>query len=76
MRPLIKLWRGKGLKAIIYLDDGIVSGKGEIQAREARVLVKQDLEYVCRFCYQYREKLLGALSTGLVLGERYLFSSS
>ena len=44
MRPLIKLWRGKGLKAIIYLDDGIVSVKGERQAREASVLVKRDLE--------------------------------
>ena len=31
MRPLIKLWRGKGLKAIIYLDDGIVSVKGSIK---------------------------------------------
>jgi len=45
MKPLIKLWRGKGLKAIIYLDDGIVSVKGEHQAREASVLVKRDLEY-------------------------------
>jgi len=46
MRPLIKLWRGKGLKAIIYLNDGIVSVKGERQAREAVVLVKWDLENV------------------------------
>jgi len=46
MRPLIKLWRGKGLKEIIYLDHGIVSVKEEHQAREASVLVKRDLEYV------------------------------
>ena len=46
MRPLIKLWRDKGLKAIIYLNDGIVSVKGERQAREAVVLVKRDLENV------------------------------
>ena len=44
MRPLIKLWRGKGLKAIIYLDDGIVSVKGEHQAREASAQVRDDLE--------------------------------
>ena len=23
LRPLIRLWRGRGLKAIIYLDDGM-----------------------------------------------------
>ena len=23
MRPLVKLWRAKGLKAVMYLDDGI-----------------------------------------------------
>ena len=44
MRPLVKLWRGKGLKAIIYLDDGIVSVKGEHQAVEASSQVKLDLE--------------------------------
>ena len=44
MRPLIKLWRGKGLKAIIYLDDGIVSVKGEHQAREASAQARDDLE--------------------------------
>ena len=27
MRPLIRHWRGRGLKAIIYLDDGIVAVK-------------------------------------------------
>ena len=25
MRPLVRLWRSKGLKAIVYLDDGIVA---------------------------------------------------
>jgi len=44
MRPLIWLWRGRGLKAIIYLDDGIVSVKEEHQAIEASTQVKLDLE--------------------------------
>ena len=44
MRPLVKLWWGKGLKAIVYLDDGIVSVKGEQQAVEASAQVKLDLE--------------------------------
>ena len=44
MRPLVKFWRGKGLKAIIYLDDGIVSVKGERRAAEASAKVRCDLE--------------------------------
>ena len=39
------MWRGKGgLKAIIYLVDGIVSVKGEHQVREATAQVRGDLE--------------------------------
>jgi len=30
--PLIRLWRGRGLKAIIYLDDGIVAVQGKDRA--------------------------------------------
>jgi len=44
IRPLVKLWQSKGPKAIIYLDDGIVSVKGEHQAVEASSQVKLDLE--------------------------------
>ena len=32
MRPLIRLWHGKGLREIVYLDDGIVAVEGEEQA--------------------------------------------
>ena len=32
LRPLIKHWRGQGLRAIIYLDDGIVAVNGEAAA--------------------------------------------
>ena len=44
MRPLVRLWQGKGLKAILYLDDGIVSVKGQQQAADASAQVKADLE--------------------------------
>jgi len=34
LRPLVRYWRGRGLKAIIYLDDGIVAVKGKDAAKE------------------------------------------
>ena len=44
MRPLIRHWRGRGLKAIVYLDDGIVAVKGEQAAIQESAQVKLDLE--------------------------------
>ena len=44
MRPLVRFWRGKGLKVILYLDDGIVSVKGKEQAMSASNQVKTNLE--------------------------------
>ena len=44
LRPLISLWRGRGLKVIIYLDDGIVAVCGKDRAISESVLVKSDLE--------------------------------
>ena len=41
---MIRHWRGRGLKAIIYLDDGIVAIKGKDMALEESRHVKQDLE--------------------------------
>ena len=32
MRPLVRLWRGRGLKAIVYLDDGIIAVEEKSQA--------------------------------------------
>ena len=43
LRPLIKYWRGQGLRALLYLDDGIVAVKGEKQAEEASLQVREDL---------------------------------
>ena len=44
LRPLIRLWRGRGLKAIIYLDDGTVAVRGNDRAINESVIVKSDLE--------------------------------
>ena len=43
IRPLVKRWRGKGLRAVVYLDDGIVAANGMEAAERASVMVKQDL---------------------------------
>ena len=42
--PLIHLWRGRGLKAIVYLDDGIVAVHGKERAIRESTLVKSNLD--------------------------------
>ena len=32
LRPLVRLWQGKGQRAILYLDDGICAVAGEMEA--------------------------------------------
>ena len=44
LRPLVRYWRGRGLKAIIYLDDGIVAVKGKDAAIKESGRVKHELE--------------------------------
>ena len=44
MRPLIRYWRGRGFKAIIYLDDGIVAVRGRQKALVESTWVKEDIE--------------------------------
>ena len=43
MRPLVKYWRGQGLRIIIYLDDGIAVVAGEEAACSASSKVQDDL---------------------------------
>jgi len=49
-RPLIKYWRGKGLQALLYLDDGIVKVKraaaGHSLKASQKVPVWGDLRYI------------------------------
>ena len=44
LRLLVRYWRGRGLKAIVYLDDGIIAVKGKAKAREESERVRHDLE--------------------------------
>ena len=44
MRPLIRYWHGRGLKATVYLDDGIVAVKGRQEALAESARVKQNIE--------------------------------
>ena len=44
MRPLVRLWHGRGLKAIVYLADGIVAVKGIHEALEESHRIKSELE--------------------------------
>ena len=43
MRPLVRLWRSKGLKAVVYLDDGIVAVPDETGAITASGFVRDTL---------------------------------
>ena len=43
LRPLVKFWRGHGLKVVIYLDDGICSVPAD-RAEAASELIKITLE--------------------------------
>ena len=40
LRPVVKFWRGKGVKIVVYLDDGVGSVKGRAGAEAASSLVK------------------------------------
>ena len=44
MRFLVRHWRGRGLKAIVYLDDGIISVKGGQRASDENALVRYELQ--------------------------------
>ena len=43
MRLLLQHWQGKGLKAIVYLDDGIVAANGEQAAIQESAQLKHNL---------------------------------
>ena len=43
LRPLVKYWRGKGVKNVLYLDDGIGARKGHKGSTEASTNVRNTL---------------------------------
>ena len=44
LRPLVRLWRGKGCKAVLYLDDGICAVEGEEEAFKVSSWVRETLD--------------------------------
>ena len=44
MRPLVRYWCGRGLKAIVYLDDVIITVEGESEALTESSRVQHDLQ--------------------------------
>ena len=44
VRPLVGYWRRKGLRIVVYLDDGLCAVTGEERACEASALVQSTLE--------------------------------
>ena len=45
VREIVKYWRAKGLKIIMYLDDGLGGGDNYKNALVASNLIKKDLHY-------------------------------
>ena len=43
MRPLVRYWRGRGLRTVVYLDDGIAAVKGKDKAIHESKVVQSDL---------------------------------
>ena len=43
LRPLVSYWRASGIKAVLYIDDGIVAFSSVGQAREGAEKIRQDL---------------------------------
>ena len=62
-RPLVKLWRSKGLKAVMYLDNGICAVKGKIEAKKASAWVRDTLECVGLVVHEGKSVWFPSLST-------------
>ena len=43
LRPLVRLWRNKGFKSVLYLDDGVFAVHGEKEASKASQFVQDTL---------------------------------
>ncbi|KAL5506358.1 hypothetical protein EMCRGX_G007980 [Ephydatia muelleri] len=61
MRRLVRLWRSKGLKAIVHLDDGFVASQYESSANAASTWVRDTLRRVGWVC---NEEKFGCQPTG------------
>ena len=43
MHPLIRYWRGRGLRVVLYLEDGIVAVQGKEEAMQEGERVQSEL---------------------------------
>jgi hypothetical protein len=43
LRELVKIWRSRGIKIVMYLDDGIIIGQNKQETLQAATIVQQDL---------------------------------
>ena len=53
MRPLVRYWHGRGLKAIVYLDDCIIAVEGESESLSESFGVQHDLRIMHWLCGQH-----------------------
>ena len=67
LRPLVKWWHGRGVKIVVYLDDGIGAARGRKNAEIASRLVRETLEKA-GFVIRIEKSNWGPLSTARWLG--------
>lgn len=44
LRPLVRYWRGQGIRIVVYLDDGLGAATGELKAADVGGVVRSTLE--------------------------------
>ena len=67
LRPWVSRWRAKGIRVIMYIDDGIVVSKSKSQCYEHRDMVVSDLERA-GFVFNVNKCCLEPCQTGKWLG--------
>ena len=67
LRPLVKKWRGEGIKAILFVDDGIAGKNGHTQTSKAKQIVVYDLRSA-GFLINYEKSDLEPSPRGCWLG--------
>ena len=43
MRPLVKLWRGRGIRCVVYIDDGLIAATGIERASQDSNFIRESL---------------------------------
>jgi len=66
MRPLVRYWRGRGLRVIVYLDDGIVAVKGKDESIRESKVVQSDLMKVGLIANNEKSQCIPSKNAGTV----------